>query len=74
MATSTRIYVVTDTTTDAERTHRLVRATHPSTALTHVARSSFHVAVATQDDLERLLGDGVKVEHIRAEQSELPAT
>lgn len=51
---------------------RLVRASHPSTALTHVAKATFDVAVATQNDLELLLGKGVKVENIKAEQQELP--
>lgn len=74
MATSTRIYVVTDTTTEGARMQRLVRATHPSTALMHVARAAFGVRVASQEDLEELLGAGVKVETVRHEQAELPTT
>lgn len=66
MAAATRIYTVSDGNTD-----RLVRATHPSHALTHVARSAYTVRVATQADLETLLLSGAKVEELRAEQQEL---
>lgn len=63
---TTRIYVITDTKNyDAEQpapSQRLVRAAHPSTALTHVVRTQFSVRVASQDDLARLLPIGVKVE------------
>lgn len=59
MTASTRIYCVSDGNRD-----RLVRATHPSHALTHVARDTFKVRVATQGDLETLLPAGVKVESL----------
>lgn len=41
---------------------RLVRATSQSRALHFASDSDFTVRVATQEDLETLLGDGVKVE------------
>ena len=53
---------------------RLVKATHPGTAMAHVAQQLFKVRVASQDDLEALLSQGAKVETIRAEQTELPTT
>ena len=65
-----RIYTVKN---KVDGSKRLVRATHPSTGLMHVAKNTFEVAVATQNDLEELLGAGVKVEHIRAEQTQLEA-
>ncbi len=65
--TATRIYVVRD----GKNTPRLVRATHPATALRHVAEGTFEVAVATHDDLELLLGGGTKVETITHEQEKL---
>lgn len=54
------------------REKRLVRASHPSTALMHVARDTYETAVATQNDLEELLSQGIKVESIKAEQQQLP--
>lgn len=63
---TTRIYVVADTKTyDSAQpapSMRLVRATHPNVALSHIARSQFKVHVATQDNLADLIGAGVKVE------------
>lgn len=53
---------------------RLVRASHPSNAMRHVAAGTFTVAVASQDELVKLLGEGAKVEEIKAEQQQLPAT
>lgn len=70
MNTPTRIYKIKPKTGAA--TPRLVRAAHPAHALRHVATDVFDVTVATHDDLEDLLGDGVKVERITAEQHELP--
>jgi len=67
MAALTRIYTVSDGKTD-----RLVRASHPSHALMHVARGAYSVHVSTQEDLETLLPAGVKVEDIKQEQGELP--
>ena len=50
---NTRVYKVVAkyTTEDKPPTVRLVRAKHPSSALAHVAHSSFEVAVASQADL-----------------------
>jgi hypothetical protein len=41
---------------------RLVRATRQGPALMFVARDSYTVRVATQNDLEALLAKGIKVE------------
>lgn len=63
MATSTintRIYVVSGK--DGLLAERLVRTSHPARALEHVVASLCEVRVASQDDLERLLPLGVKVE------------
>jgi hypothetical protein len=57
MATATRIYIVTGPTGT-----RLVKASAPSQAITHVARSVFDARVASQDDLVEALSNGVKVE------------
>lgn len=73
MATQTRIYIVSPNRPDSEADpvqRRLVRASHPSHALRHVAAEAFNVAVASQDDLVALLGDGVEVENIKAEPAE----
>lgn len=74
MAAQTRVYIVTPKRADSEQEpvhRRLVRATHPSHALRHVAADEYNVAVASQDDLIALIGDGVQVETIAAEQKEL---
>ena len=68
--TTTRVYAITNKTT---KTPRLVRATHPSTALRHVAADAFTVRVASQDDLLTAIAAGVKVEIVTAEQTELQA-
>lgn len=68
MATPTRIYVVSH----GGGGERLIRASHPSHALMHAARSTFDVHVASQDELVALLERGVTVETIKAEQQELP--
>ena len=57
MATATRIYIVTGPTGT-----RLIKASAPSQAITHVARSVFDARVASQDDLVEALSSGVKVE------------
>jgi hypothetical protein len=57
MATATRIYIVTGPTGT-----RLVKASAPSQAITHVARSVFDARVASQDDLVEAVSNGVKVE------------
>ncbi len=46
---------------------RLVRANSRTSALKHVVRDTLTVELATQDDLVRLLGAGVKVEAANAE-------
>lgn len=68
---STRIYYVAD---KATKKPRLVRASHPSVAVRHVAADAFDVRVASQDDLLSAFEAGVTVEKIAAEQQELPAT
>jgi len=59
MTTPTRVYVVTDTATKAQR---LIRATYRATALRHAAATVFEVRAATHDDLERLITAGMRVE------------
>jgi len=54
---SSRIYAVKH-----GDTMRLVRASHPNTALMHVARGEHSVRVATQTDLENAFKAGIKVE------------
>ena len=58
MAAATRIYLVSST----DGAKRLVTASVASQAITHVAKSAFSVRAASQDDLVRALGSGVKVE------------
>jgi hypothetical protein len=62
MKTETRIYIVAGK--DAGIALRLIRTTHPARAMAHVADSMLEARVATQEDLERLLPLGVKVERI----------
>lgn len=69
---TTRIYVVKPTSGDAKP--RLIRATHPATALSYVANSMFTVAVAKPDDLVELVSDGVSVETVSHEQQQIPTT
>lgn len=61
---ATRIYVITDRRTDAQR---LVRAVNQSTAIRHCARDTFGAAVAAQDTLVDLVTAGVKVEDAGSE-------
>ena len=70
MAVQTRIYKVSHEA--GGEGARLVRATHPSHALRHIAADVFTVAVASQDDLVDMLAKGVAVETIKGEQQELP--
>lgn len=77
MAAPTRIYIVRNATADIDAEtgkslHRLVRASHPSHALRHVAADSFEVKVASQDDLVAAFESGIEVETIASEQLELP--
>jgi hypothetical protein len=60
---TTRIYNVFDGKTD-----RLIRAGNPAQALRHVAKASFTVRVATQDDLVDVVGRGGKVEDASKEE------
>lgn len=63
-----RIYLVTTHKGD----RRLVRATHRSQAINHVARTLMEASVARQDELVELVSAGVKVESVRdADQDEL---
>jgi len=55
----TRIYVVTNSAT---REERLIRATFRATAIRHAAHQQFTARAATQDDLERLITSGMRVE------------
>ena len=54
---SIRIYAVKDGDTT-----RLVRASHPSVAISHVARSKFSAAVASQEQIVEAMNTGTKVE------------
>lgn len=69
MPAPTRVYRVTIGEND-----RLVRASHPSHALMHVARDIASVCVASQQDLIDCLTDGIQIETIKHEQAELPET
>ena len=61
---SKRIYSVTD---GATAITRLVRAANQAQALSHVARSTFSVQVASQNELVAQLQSGTKVEEAGAE-------
>jgi hypothetical protein len=65
MTTKTRIYRITSLVDGKEH---LVRAANVVQARSHVAKAVFETAVATQDDLVRLLPAGVKVELVGAEE------
>ena len=68
MATNTRIYIVGS----LDGTTRLVRATTPHQAISHVAHSQFTVRVPTQDELVTAVSKGVTVENYKdANQSDL---
>lgn len=58
---SQRIYLVTTHKGD----RRLVRASHRSQAVNHVARTMMEASVARQDELVELVSKGVKVETVR---------
>lgn len=68
MSAPTRIYAVLPL---GAKHPRLVRASHPATALRHVAESMFSVDVASQDDIVSAMQAGAKVEDLRGEQAEL---
>lgn len=59
MATKTRIYSVRN---PAGQIVNLVRAASPSQVGAHMARRTFRVAVASQNDLVAAMGDSVAVE------------
>jgi hypothetical protein len=68
MATNTRIYIVGS----LDGTTRLVRATTPHQAISHVAHSQFTVRVPTQDELVAAVSKGVTVENYKdTNQSDL---
>lgn len=71
---STRIYVVRDMVTedDAEAC-RLVEAATPAQAVRFVAASRYAVEVATAKTVATLMKDGVAVERVKPEQTEIPA-
>lgn len=56
---STRIYLVTDRETQAQR---LIRSGNQAQAIRHAAQSRFAIEVASQDDLVQLLAAGQAVE------------
>lgn len=62
MATSKRIYVVTENLDNEGQRHRMVRAATGAQALRHVVEPRFMAEVATPDQCAELGGKGVKVE------------
>lgn len=62
---SKRIYLTTDQT----GAKRLTKATTPSQAVAHHARSTIQVRVASQEDLVTLIAGGTKVEEAGVEAS-----
>lgn len=64
MATKTRIYAVRN---PGGAIVNLVRAASPAQVGAHMARRSFLVCVASQDDLVAAMGDSLNVEDAREE-------
>ncbi len=60
-----RIYVVRH---EFSKTSRLVRASNAAQAIKHATHSDFTCSVATQDDLVRLVAEGVTVENARGDK------
>ena len=58
---NTRIYAVTPQVSEAPQV-RLVEASNQAQAMRHVAKDTMNVTVASQQDLVKALGSGVKVE------------
>jgi len=58
---NTRIYAVTPKVSEAPQV-RLVEASNQAQAMRHVAKDTMNVTVASQQDLVKALGSGVKVE------------
>ena len=63
---SQRIYLVGSE--DPSIPNRLVKASAPSQAIAHVAKSLLKVKVASQDDLVNALTKGVTVETIKEQE------
>jgi len=59
--TPTRIYTVTNNNTGRQR---LVEATHPNVALSHVARAEFTVDTTDAKEAATLVAAGVEVETV----------
>lgn len=66
---TTRIYAVAVADAVERNPTRLVRAGNQAQALRHVAKASFEVRVATQDDLVSALSTGATVEEAGAEEA-----
>jgi hypothetical protein len=49
---------------------RLVRASHPSQVISHIAKDTIKVEVASQEQLVALVASGVQVEQPAAKQGE----
>ena len=62
---SKRIYIV-----NGGEQPRLVRAGSRSAAISHVVRTPYTAAVASQDDIVTALGQGIRVEDAGAEDGE----
>ncbi|MFT3806072.1 hypothetical protein [Arenimonas sp.] len=63
---STRIYVVTETFEGGTNRH-LIRAISPAQAVAAVTKPRFTAEVAGQDELVKLVGEGVKVKDAAGE-------
>jgi hypothetical protein len=66
-----RIYTVCNRATGVVR---LVRAAHPTRALSHVASTAYDVRVAEQDDIVDAMTAGTKVEVAGMDPEPAPAT
>lgn len=62
---SKRIYIV-----NGGEQPRLVRAGSRSAAISHVVKTTYSAAVASQDNIVTALGQGIKVEDAGAEDGE----
>lgn len=62
---SKRIYIV-----NGGEQPRLVRAGSRSAAISHVVKTTYTAAVASQDNIVTALGQGIKVEDAGAEEAE----
>lgn len=71
MATKTRIYAVRNS---EGRISNLVRAASPAQVGAHMARRSFQIQVATQDDIVRAMAGHLTVEEARDEEAAPAAT